>query len=99
MGDDLLANLRAEGTFTGRSLEVGALNPWDTAEGKFDFAFADALPRLRVSNLTIQTAGARWTGAAETQDSGQTVVRVADGARHLEASGALLRGEALKPLP
>jgi hypothetical protein len=99
MGEDLLTNLRAQGTFTGRSVEVGTLNPWETVDGKFDFAFADALPRLRVSNLTIQTAGARWTGAAETQDSGQTVVRVADGARHLEASGALLRGEALKPLP
>ncbi|HVV45864.1 MAG TPA: hypothetical protein VHC72_11695 [Bryobacteraceae bacterium] len=99
MGDDLLSNLRAEGTFTGRSLEVGTLNPWDTVDGKFDFGFAGALPRLRVSNLTIQSAGARWTGAAETQDSGQTVVRVGDGTRHLEASGALLRGEALKPLP
>jgi hypothetical protein len=99
MGDDLLANLRAEGTFTGHSLEVGTLNPWDAVDGKFDFGFAGALPRLRVSNLTIQSAGARWTGAADTQDSGQTVVRVADGTRHLEASGALLRGEALKPLP
>ncbi len=99
MGNDLLANLKAEGTFTGRSLEVGTLNPWDTVDGKFDFGFAGALPRLRVANLTIQSAGARWTGAADTQDSGQTVVRVADGARHLEASGALLRGEALKPLP
>ena len=99
MGDDLLANLRAEGTFTGRSLEVGTLNLWDTVDGKFDFGFAGALPRLHVSNLTIQSAGARWTGAADTQDSGQTVVRVADGTRHLEASGALLRGEALKPLP
>jgi hypothetical protein len=99
MGEDLLANLRAEGTFTGRSVEVGTLNLWDTVDGKFDFAFAGASPRLHVSNLTIQSAGARWTGAAETQDSGQTVVRVADGTRHLEASGALLRGEALKPLP
>lgn len=99
MGTDLLANLRAEGAFTGRSLEIGTLNPWDTVDGKFDFGFAGALPRLRVSTLTIQSAGARWTGAAETQDSGQTVVRLADGAKHLEASGALLRGEALKPLP
>src|SRR6185503_13033376 len=33
MGDDLLSNLRAEGTFTGRSLEVGTLNPWDSVDG------------------------------------------------------------------
>ncbi|HVW09384.1 MAG TPA: AsmA family protein [Bryobacteraceae bacterium] len=99
MGDDLLANLRAEGTFTGRNFEIPSLNPWDSVDGKFDFGFTGASPRLHVSNLTIQSAGARWTGAADTQDSGQTVVRVADGVRHLEASGALLRGETLKPLP
>ena len=99
MGTDLLSNLRAAGTFTGRKLEIATLNPWDSVEGKFDFAITNATPRLRISGLTIQSAGAKWTGGAETQDSGQMVVRVADGSRHMEASGALLRGEALKPLP
>ncbi len=99
MGADLLSNLKAEGTFTGRKLEVTPLNPWDSVEGKFDFAFANATPRLHLSTLTIQSAGTKWTGAAETQDSGQMVVKVADGTRHMEASGALLRGEALKPVP
>jgi len=99
MGTDLLRNLKAEGTFTGRKLEVATLNPWDSVEGKFDFAFANAIPRLRLSTLTIQSAGTKWTGGAETQDSGQMVVKVADGSRHMEASGALLRGEALKLVP
>ena len=99
IGTDLLTNLKVEGTFTGRKLEVSPLNPWDSVEGKFDFAFANASPRLRLSALTIQSAGTKWTGGAETQDSGQMVVKVADGARHMEASGALLRGEALKPVP
>lgn len=99
IGTNLLSNLHVEGTFTGRKLEIATLNPWDSVEGKFDFAFSGAAPRLRLSGLTIQSAGEKWTGAAETQDSGQMVVRVADGSRHMEASGALLRGEALKPLP
>jgi len=96
IGADLLAGLRAEGTFSARKLEMISLNPWDSAEGRFEFAFANATPKLRVPELTIQSAGTKWTGAAETQDGGQFVVRVADGARHLEASGALLRGEGLK---
>ena len=99
MGVDLLANLKAEGTFTGRKLEIAPLNPWDSVEGRFDFAVAKTMPKLRLSMLTIQSAGTRWTGAGETLDSGQIVVKVADGARHMEASGALLQGEALKPLP
>lgn len=99
MGADLLTNLRAEGAFSGRKLEIATLNPWDSVEGRFDFAFAGATPRLRLSALTIQSAGTKWTGGAETQDSGQMVLKVADGLRHMEASGALLRGEALKPVP
>ena len=99
IGVDLLSNLRAEGTFTGRKLEIAPLNSWDSVEGRFDFAIAKTIPKLRLSMLTIQSAGARWTGTGETLDSGQIVVKVADGARHMEASGALLQGEALKPLP
>ena len=99
LGTDLLSNLRVEGAFSGAKLEVPTLNPWDSVEGRFDFAFANATPRLRLSALTIQSAGTKWIGGAEMQDGGQMVVRVADGARHMEASGALLRGEALKPVP
>jgi hypothetical protein len=96
MGAELLSNLRAEGTFTGRKLEIAPLTLWDNVEGRFDFAVAKTTPKLRLSMLTIQSAGTKWTGAGETLDSGQIVVRVADGSRHMEASGALLRGEALQ---
>lgn len=97
-GAELISNLRAEGTFTGRKLEITTLDPWDSVEGRFDFAIARETPRLHLSTLTIQSGGTKWTGAADTQDGGQMVVKVADGARHMEASGALLRGEALKPV-
>jgi hypothetical protein len=99
MGNELLSNLRGDGTFSGRKLEIATLNSWDNVDGKFDFAIANATPRLRLSSITIQSAGSRWTGTAETQDSGQMVLKIADGARHFEASGALLKGEALKPVP
>lgn len=96
MGTDLLANLRVEGSFRGKRLEVAPPDPWDIVEGRFDLAWAKTNPKLRLSALTIQTGGSKWTGSAETQDSGQMVLKVADGARHMEASGALLRGEGLK---
>jgi len=99
MGADLLSSLKAEGTFTGRKLEVGKLNPWDAAEGHFEFTVSKATLRLRLSDLVIQSGGAKWNGVAETQDSGETFFKLTDGARHMEASGAVLRGEALKPAP
>lgn len=99
IGTDLLANLRADGTVTGKKLEVATLSPWDSLDGRFEFSVAKATPKLKLSELTIQSGATRWTGGGETQDSGQFVVKVADGARHLEATGALLKGEALKAAP
>jgi hypothetical protein len=99
MGADLAASLRAEGTFAGRKLEVATFNPWDSVEGRFEYAIARATPRLRLSGLTIQSGAEKWIGGAETQDSGQMVLKVADGSRRMEASGALLRGEELKATP
>ncbi len=99
MGLDLLGNLHANGTLTGRKLEIGAPGVWDNLEAKFEFSVAGAMPKLKLTALTIQSGGAKWTGSADTQDSGQVAVKVADGARHMEASGALLRGEALKVTP
>ena len=96
MGGDLLSNLKAQGTLTGKRLEVAPLSPWETVEGTFDFSVTKATPRLKLTDLTIQSGGTKWTGGAETQDNGQVVFKFANGARNMEASGAVLRGEALK---
>ncbi len=98
-GLDLLANLHAEGTFGGKRMDVGTLGQWESLEGQFDLGFRRATPRLRLSPITIQSAGAKWTGAAETQDSGLLVVKLADGSRKMEATGAVLKGETLKTVP
>ena len=46
-GTDLLANLQAEGTFTGRRLEITPLSLWDSVEGRL---------RFRVCKIDSETA-------------------------------------------
>ena len=95
-GTDLLTNLHAEGAFHGKRLDVAPPDPWESAEGRFDLDWARTAPRLRLPALTVETGGSKWTGSAETGDGGQMVLRLADGSRRMEASGALLRGEMLR---
>jgi hypothetical protein len=96
MGIDLLANLHAEGRVRGRKLEITPADPWDNVDGHFVLDWAKKNPKVRLSPLTLQSGGAKWTGEAETLTSGQMVFRLTEGPRRMEASGALWRGEPLK---
>jgi len=42
--------------------------------------------------------GDTYLGSAETLDNGQLMLRVSDGTKQILASGALLRGDPLKPV-
>jgi hypothetical protein len=46
----------------------------------------------------MTTGGDTYLGAADMLDNGQLVLRVSDGTRQVQASGALLRGDPLKLL-
>jgi hypothetical protein len=47
----------------------------------------------------MAAAGDTFLGTADTLDNGQLMLRVSDGTRQILASGALLRGDPLKPIP
>jgi hypothetical protein len=95
-GAQLLSNMTAEGGFRARSIDLAPLETWDTIVGRFDWAWNSRNPRLRLTELVMATAGDTYTGTAETQDNGQLVLRISDGARNIQAAGALLRGDDLK---
>jgi AsmA protein len=98
-GADLLSNLKAEGKFRGRGIDVSPDEVWDRVEGAFEWSSNARAPRLKLDQLVIATAGDTLKGTAETRNDGQLVVRLSDGSKQYQASGALLRGEALKPMP
>jgi hypothetical protein len=95
-GLELLSNLKAEGKFHGRGLEVTAEEAWDRVDGGFEWAWNARNPRLKLDGLVISTAGDTLQGNAETRNDGQLLVKLTDGTKQLQATGALLKGEALK---
>jgi hypothetical protein len=94
-GTALLGNMRAQGSFEGRDVEVSAADSYDSVTGTFEWSW----PKLRFPQLMIKASGDTYLGSAEMDDSGQLVLKVSDGTKHIQAAGAILRGEALKPVP
>lgn len=103
-GLELLSNLKAEGKFIGKNLDLTPVVAaegnavWDRIDGSFEWAWNARNPRLKLGDLTMTSAGNTFQGTAETQSDGQILLKATDGTRQIQASGALLKGEALKPV-
>jgi hypothetical protein len=97
-GMDLFANMRARGTFEGREINLAALDSYDSVAGAFEWAWDARNPKLKLTQLVMKTADATYLGTAEMEDNGQLVIKVTDGTKHIQAAGAILRGDALKPV-
>ncbi len=97
-GADLFTHMRAKGSFEGREIDLAPVDAYDSVAGSFEWAWDVRNPRLRLSQLVMKTGDATYLGSAETQDNGQLVLKISDGTRNIQAAGALLRGDALKPV-
>jgi hypothetical protein len=97
-GAALLSNMRVEGSFDGRDIELAAPEVYDAVAGTFEWAWDARNPKLRIPQLTMKTGADTYLGNAEMEDNGQLVVKVSDGTRHILAAGAILKGDALKPV-
>ena len=47
--------------------------------------------------LVMKSGADTYLGSAEMEDNGQLVIKVSDGTRRIQAAGAILRGDALRP--
>lgn len=97
-GVDLLGNMTAAGSFRGRDIDLTPLDTYDAVDGCFEWSWDARNPKLKLTQLVMTAGGATWLGSAEMQDGGQLVLRVSDGTKQIQASGALLRGDAMKPV-
>lgn len=97
-GPALLSNMRAQGSFDGREIELGGPDVYDAVTGTFEWAWDARNPKLRLPQLVMKTGGETWLGNAEMEENGQLVLKVSDGTKHLQAAGAILKGDALKQL-
>jgi hypothetical protein len=97
-GTDLFTHMRAQGSFEGKEIDLAPVDAYDSVAGSFEWTWDARNPRLRLNQLVMKTGDATYLGSAETQDNGQLVLKISDGTRNIQAAGALLRGDALKPL-
>jgi AsmA protein len=74
MGSDVLANLRAEGTFSGHDVSPSASDVFDRVSGAFEFSFDGDWPNLKISRLEASQREEAWTGNAATQSDGKLVI-------------------------
>jgi hypothetical protein len=95
-GQDLLANMRAQGSFEGIGIDFAPLDAYDSVAGSFEWAWDPRYPKLHLAQLVMKTGPDTWLGSAETDDNGQFILRFSDGTRHVQSAAAILRGEAVK---
>jgi hypothetical protein len=67
------------------------------AHGQFELSWTKGTPHLTLTPLTATAEGANWTGTAETRDSGEVILKLVSGPKQFSASGAIFKGEPLKP--
>jgi hypothetical protein len=87
-GDQLLANLKSEATFTASALDIGVTPPWRAVTGSCNLAWS---PRLRVTGLNVKTEDETYTGRGATQDDGRLVIQLSSGSREMRISGTPAR--------
>jgi len=95
VGEALLLNIRSQGTFEGRDLEIAADAPFHEISGNYRIASVSGLPRLLLSNLQVNQGGEIFTGQGSSQSDGHLILELISGRRQMRLTGMLLplRGE------
>jgi hypothetical protein len=96
---ELMANLRAEGTFSGRAIEMASLPLLKTVSGAYKFAWSRSLPRLQLSDLQLTTGAEVFTGHGATQEDGRLLVQLSSGTHEMRVSGSLAQLHVDEPQP
>jgi hypothetical protein len=87
-GEELLANLTSEGTFTGSALDFGTVAPWRSVSGSCNLAWS---PRLHLSGVNLKTEDETFTGRGVTQEDGRLIIQLSSGSKEMRMSGTLAR--------
>jgi hypothetical protein len=96
-GEQLLANLTTEGTFTGSALDFGTIAPWRSVSGSCNLAWS---PKLRLTGVNLRMEDETFTGRGITQDDGRLLIQLNSGSKEMRMTGTLAKlklEEAAKP--
>ncbi len=87
-GAQLLANLKADGSFAGTALDFGQ-GPWRHSSGTFSLAWSPSGPSI--TNLSLRAEDETYTGHGSVQDDGRLLVILSSGAREMRIVGPLAK--------
>jgi hypothetical protein len=90
-GAELLANLRSQGVFTGRALEIGSVPALENISGAYRLAWAQPELRLRFWDLRLADGENVYTGSGATQDDGRLLILLSGGGKEVRMSGTLAK--------
>lgn len=101
IGIDLLLNLRSDGTFQARSVDVLQEYPVRTVSGTYGLSITRSGPQIKLTAVQAALGAERFSGQGSTQPDGKLLVDLASASRIMHVGGpvAPLRLEVLTDRP
>ena len=96
---NLLLNIRSQGTFEGRDIELGPDVEVSQISGYYLVAPASGIPRLTLSNLQVVQGADTLSGQGSSQPDGHIVLDLISGRRQVRLVGMLLPVHPEPPAP
>jgi hypothetical protein len=88
--ENLLLNLRSEGTFEGRDIELGPEAEVHEISGSYRVAPVSGIPRLTLFGLEVVQGADTLSGQGSSQPDGHIVLDLISGRRQVRLVGMLL---------
>lgn len=88
--ENLILNIRSQGTFEGRGIELSPDTEVNQISGSYRVAPVFGIPRLTLSNLQVVQGADNFSGQGASQPDGHIVLDLTSGRRQVRLTGMLL---------
>ena len=90
IAQNLLLNIRSQGTFEGQGIELGPDTQVSAITGGYTLAPVSGIPRLVLSNIQVEQGADTFSGQGSSQPDGHIVLELTSGRKQLRLTGMLL---------
>jgi hypothetical protein len=90
IAESLLLNVRSQGTFEGRGIELGPDTEVNAITGGYKLAPVSGIPRLVLSNIQMEQGPDTFSGQGASQPDGHIILELTSGRKQLRLTGMLL---------
>ena len=90
IAENLLLNIRSQGTFEGQGIELGPDTEVNAITGAYNIAPVAGIPRLVLSNIQLEQGSDMFSGQGASQPDGHITLELTSGRKQLRLTGMLL---------